>query len=779
MTLMKNGIRRDARAKYASWIVLGAILSTQIAACSRHRPEPQPQVDPQSTAFFTHFIVDSVPPGGLQCCTDVVAIGDINSDGYGDVVIGAQDASGAGLVWYEYPTWQRHDIARGEFTTDGQVADVDGDADLDVVVGDLDEGVLWFEQVDSPDGWVRHRVGPGYAHDISVADIDGDGSVDVAVADKQGVHVLFAGKDGFRRENMVDRAGEGLQTADLDGDGDLDLLYSNVWIEQVRRAALAEWRVHEIDSSWNADTRIQVADVNGDGRLDVILSGSEGESRLAWFETTADAGPDSWTKHDIGNETFVGAHSLRAADYDMDGDMDVVLAEMDSSPQKRIVLLRNDDAGMRWDSRALATHGSHNMVVGDIDADGDVDLVGKNYEGAGRFVEFWENRSADLQRMPAPAAGASAQNGWSYEPLDTRRPESDQHKFGLFMADVNYDGFSDVVAGGSLYLNPGSTRGAWQRISAAPQGDIIHVASGSLSNGWPVLLAVRPESLDVVEAAAVDGSRWTVKKLATLPSGRTQGFATSHPQGTDYDLFFTHGSSLYELRITTKAAQSWRLIKVRSDVQEEGVATGDLDGNAKIDVVAVESSGRRLLWLEKTSPVRWRTRHLGASLRWIDRVAIADLNNDRRPDVIYTEETRDGDYNARLIWLEAPADPWHMKWKPHVVTTLRSINSLDVRDMNGDGNVDLVAAEHTDLWPNEVADDNFTGIFLNRGDGTFDAEVVEIGPHSSHLGAKTLLPATGEPLDIVSVGWEQACCVHRWSRIRPDDRTVADSVLRQ
>jgi hypothetical protein len=87
---------------------------------------------------------------------------------------------------------------------------------------------------------------------------------------------------------------------------------------------------------------------------------------------------------------------------------------------------------------------------------------------------------------------------------------------------------------------------------------------------------------------------------------------------------------------------------------------------------------------------------------------------------------------------------------------------LDVVDANDDGNSDLIVAELTDLRPGMLADDNFVGIFWNRGDGTFVTETVEIGPHSSHLGAQLLRPRSGAALEIVSVGWEQTCCVHRW-----------------
>lgn len=743
------------------WIAM-LVVAAMLSACGSSRPEPQPSVAPESHSLFVHWMVDATPPGGAKCCTDVIAAGDVNGDGFADAVVGGQEAKGAGLVWYEYPTWRRHDVAKGEFTTDGQLFDLDRDGDLDIVIGDLDRGVLWYENRNHGGTWIKHVVAAGYTHDIAVFDVDGDGSGDIVTTDKKRVRIFYSAAAAPRQEQIIERAGEGLQIADLDGDGDPDILYSNAWLEQQRSGGQIAWRLHDIDRSWNVDTRIQVVDVNGDGKLDVVLSGSEGESRLAWFEAPAGDISAPWVRHYIGDETFVGAHSLRAADFDLDGSVDVVVAEMSTSPQKRIRMYLNRQAGAAWRSLPLATHGSHNMVAADVDGDGDVDLLGKNYEGAGRFVEYWENRSADLRLVPTTSQ-LQPGGGWRYQPIDSHRPSEDAHKFGLLVSDLDRDGHPDVVAGGSVYFNPGQDMGQpWRRVQVAPQSDVIHVTPHR-RNQWPLMLAVTGDALELVEARSANGTEWTSRKLHRLPYGRTQGYVAGEaaPDG-DYDFFFSHATSLFQVHITSQDPGKWRFERLKDGVQEEGLALGDLDGDGRRDLVMVDADGKNLVWLEPDGRGTRVVRHLGASLHWIDRVAIADVNKDGRLDVIYTEETRDWDYNARLVWLEAPVDRLHQPWRTHVLTVLRSINSLSVHDVDGDGSVDLLFAEHTDMRPGQSASDNFTGLLHNRGDGTFVTEVVEIGPHASHLGAQLLDPGGGAPLQIVSTGWEQMCCVHRW-----------------
>ena len=222
--------------------------------------------------------------------------------------------------------------------------------------------------------------------------------------DKKHLKAWYADGSGYRREAILEHKGEGLAVADLDRDGDTDILFSNQWLEN-RPADAGGWQAHELAPQWNVDTRVAAVDMNGDGRLDVVLSGSEGEAGIAWFESPAEPRAGTWQQHVIEAGVLVGAHSLAVFDVDLDGDLDVIAGEMHTSPGKRIFAYLQGPAG--WQRVLLATHGCHNLMAGDLDGDGDVDFVGKNYGGNGRFLELWVNRAQDLRSVP---------------PLDPRRP---------------------------------------------------------------------------------------------------------------------------------------------------------------------------------------------------------------------------------------------------------------------------------------------------------------------------------------------------------------------
>jgi hypothetical protein len=101
----------------------------------------------------------------------------------------------------------------------------------------------------------------------------------------------------------------------------------------------------------------------------------------------------SWQKHQIaGDSTYSSLHSLRFADFDLDGDMDIFTAEMHMSgyikqvePHK-VTIFENVDIGTNsWHEHIIATTGSHNARVGDVNGDGYPDIIGSN----------WNNRLPD------------------------------------------------------------------------------------------------------------------------------------------------------------------------------------------------------------------------------------------------------------------------------------------------------------------------------------------------------------------------------------------------
>lgn len=229
-----------------------------------------------------------------------IVAGDIDGDGDTDLAAVTNSSSVANSVfWYENrcgassgPRWQRFVVATGaNFASPGsvQLARIDGDASLDIIVADRGNGrVVWYENGGTPrrNNWpmaiMRSDIaGPDAANPY---DLDADGDLDVVVA--------------FRNANRV------------------------AWLEHPPNPA-GVWPLHDVSLSFVEPRDAAVADLNGDNRLDVIaLSGdssSGGINTLAVFENN---GNGTYSRRLNDGNYFSGSYVI-PGDIDGDGDADL------------------------------------------------------------------------------------------------------------------------------------------------------------------------------------------------------------------------------------------------------------------------------------------------------------------------------------------------------------------------------------------------------------------------------------------------------------------------
>jgi hypothetical protein len=348
---------------------------------------------------FTRVVVDPFPPNG----PDTKTVGDIDGDGFPDIIVAS--STGAGLWWYRYPAWTKHAIrTAGGWTTDMQAADVDGDGDLDVIAPN-GAGLQWYrnprpggDPVTTP--WAEFLIGAEGAnnHDVEVGDLNSDGKLDVVSRTHGGITSAWIQQAPptapFARVVVGTDSGEGTSLGDIDGDGDLDIAHNGFWRENPGNV-FAPWPRHTIDSSWfGVLVGVLVADIDGDGRNDVVLAPSESENgRFSWYEA-ADPKAGPWIEHVI-DPSVSYFHTFKAADVDRNGTLDLVTAEMhQSSDPDEVSVYFNLGGGLGWSQQVIGTMGAHNLRIADIDADGDIDVVGVNWlevAADGAAVTLWRN----------------------------------------------------------------------------------------------------------------------------------------------------------------------------------------------------------------------------------------------------------------------------------------------------------------------------------------------------------------------------------------------------
>ncbi|MCC6698746.1 MAG: VCBS repeat-containing protein [Candidatus Hydrogenedentes bacterium] len=328
-------------------------------------------------------------------------VGDIDQDGDMDVV--AVQEGQKSLQVFRAPEWTRSTLVTfsGAFpyprADDLKLADVDGDGDLDLLTrlgpgpSSDDAGVaVWCENLGRGKRFATHRIGtsPAYVKDIVVADFDRDHRPDVALRMDGATQIWIQEKDRKWTEVILTHPShEGMGAGDLDADGDPDLVMNGFWFRTPDSPAAArmaaKYRRETIDAAWfnqkgdwTANScKVAVGDFDRDGHQDVALSQSERPGyAVAWYRSTTSRGQGPWTRHDIAVVDY--CHTLQAADWDLDGDTDLLVGGMTQSRHRGLKLLLNAGGGTGWTSLVIQTNGSYSAECGDLDGDGDTDIVG-------------------------------------------------------------------------------------------------------------------------------------------------------------------------------------------------------------------------------------------------------------------------------------------------------------------------------------------------------------------------------------------------------------------
>lgn len=698
---------------------------------------------------FQHVIVDPRGPKDPWGKT----IGDINGDGRLDLIVAGNN--GGGLVWYENPTWTRHPIStESGFRTDIEVADIDGDGKNDVIAP-IKDVLVWYRNGD----WRRYEVDRVGLHDVEVADLDGDGKLDIVGRNQSGfsgdgekIYVYHRqSRERWQPRVLVGPEGEGLVLADIDGDQRVDIVVNGYWFQNPGNAT-GEWRSRRYTASWTwPHAFVATGDVNGDGRVDIVLAPSEpaGERyRLSWFEAPANVRTArAWAEHVVDADIETVHHFVGVADMDNDGAIDIVSAEMyQGGDPDEVKIYRNLGKGQRWRKQVLGTMGSHSMRLADLDGDGDIELFGANWSGEEQAVHLWMNQNCD---NPGVA--------WKRHVIDRDRPG---RAVFITTADLDADGWEDVVTGAWWYRNPGNQAGEWERRAiGAGAGDMAAVYDFD-GDGVPDILAARGEPWAKGQRGFVwarNHGRGSFTIYDNLPPGEgdfLQGVAVARfrPDGPIGVAMSWHernrGVQMLTVppdpRVTIPGdprAPRWPWRRIAAASQDEQLSAGDIDRDGDIDLLL------GTVWL-RNDGTDWKALPITSDRGSPDRNRLADMNADGRLDAVVGFEAIStlGD----VVWYEQGprADE---PWKRHLIATVIGPMSLDVADVDGDGDLDVVVGEHNLKEPDKAGLYVFEN--LDGRGGRWQRHTVYVGDEH-HDGAQVADIDGDGDLDIVSIGWE-------------------------
>ncbi len=326
--------------------------------------------------------------------------------------------------------------------------DLDGDGDMDYLAANRDFDVLeWFEN-DGREHFTKHIVTAGIesVSKISAIDLDGDGDIDV-LSGNPGGQIAWHENDGSQNFTMHILGSDGsaysltsptaVLPADFDGDGDIDIvvggaakrelsLLVNDGNETFARRVLktyrfpgGPWNVKIVDFDQNGTMDITVSSTEIDGDPTVFLNNGQAEftthtpapmlphdHEVADFDGNGDnnfvlahgnGGPITWFQDDgvvwdhwLISSNFTDAREIELADFDLDGDIDVLAKNAGSNPHLTwIENLGNN----QFEEHRLVNNGVRFFYVVDLDSDGDQDILFRNEDHLDQKTSWFENRT--------------------------------------------------------------------------------------------------------------------------------------------------------------------------------------------------------------------------------------------------------------------------------------------------------------------------------------------------------------------------------------------------
>ncbi len=589
-------------------------------------------------------------PSYVPMRTDLHAV-DIDGDGDLDVV-GAhlfgmtilQNVGGARFV----------DVTSQSLPTLGLVSavatiDVDGDGDVDLVTrtGDLlaNNGSGVFSLVANAGLTGEPVYAPAR---VLAGDIDGDGDPDVVM----GSDVWLNGGGTFTHGAALPGPAAGMSAcalADFDADGDLDLVmggYPGSIPGSPSTALLL--RNDGLGNFGNATTLPLLADhantsagvvldTDGDRDLDLVLLGRSATAQLLRNDGSGTFALANRAR--IPSLDFV--YAATPGDFDGDGDTDFITA---------LEFVRNDgDGEFAVDTAGRFPPGlssiaefifSRWQAVGDVDGDGDLDLVLSNYDplngnserlllnrGNGTFVDATAGRLADSS---------------------SSQPE---------LADLDGDGDLDLVIAGApdrILLNDGTGRfvplaGAVPTLSGTPVAvRLLMVLADVDGDGDPDLIRFGSPS----HVLANDGTgRFTV--LATAPAAEPWTAEAGDVDGDgsrdlmlDHALWINSGTGTF----TDQTASRMPALGIPSAT--EGAHLADLDDDGDLDVIhGSDNSDPMILvndgtghFVDATASRTFPESSVVRSTRFgVSRSSVVtDIDDDGDPDVVWAAPARPG-----------------------------------------------------------------------------------------------------------------------------------------
>lgn len=495
-----------------------------------------------------------------------VATGDVNNDGKADVIVNARGSSFTGGP---FPTGASILLGNGAggFTRLPFIgfdwgantlwtADVSGDGKLDLV-GFSTSGVATVK-LGGGDGTfgpdILHGTAGGTVSWLVVDDFNYDDKPDLLESSSgfSELHLFNGTGDGKFGAPTVEIGGRpnSVTTADFNGDGKPDVAASNYDLSNI--SVMLNNSAGGLSPTYTISIPQQPisvfsGDFNRDGKLDVgtiNFAPSNGSGGVSIAINNGNGFNPSFTYYNGGPGAFDGLRFMRSAvvaDVTGDGILDIVTSVSDGRGYVSIQR-GNNDGSFGWIGgipigTSSNSYPPYGIGVGDLNLDGNVDIVGSAIASAAVFL----------------GTGNSSGNsftGPTFFPITNNAPEAE-----LVIADFNHDNIPDIA----MTSNTPNFQSGF-----VPK---LHVALGNGSGGFHPSTTYTTGS-GTASIATGDFNNDSHLDLAVAHSYRASG---SHNR---VGVMFGDGTGAFSA-----------VTRYVADINAFDVGLADFDGDGRLDIV--------------------------------------------------------------------------------------------------------------------------------------------------------------------------------------------------
>lgn len=340
---------------------------------------------------FEHISTVSVREEGTidQVQTYGAYAGDLNGDGWSDFVVPNENTNdlrvflndGAG----NYGDFTIIPVIQGDRPSTNEGADLDGDGDIDFVVGSANGSFVHVFKGDGAGGLeqVQNLVVGDRVRGVCLVDFENDGDADIVATSFIANRVALFTNDGTGRFGTLPEtldAGDGewsCASGDMNSDGLMDITIGT------RNAKEFTVLLSNGDGSFTESARIDAGgdpwmmaagDINRDGNVDVASANADSKS-LTVSMGDGSGGLVSPVIYDLSQDGEGFPLAVDLGDLDGDGDLDVVTSDF----RTRLFLIhenQGDGSLLRLPNQLFALEAASCAILHDRDNDGDLDITG-------------------------------------------------------------------------------------------------------------------------------------------------------------------------------------------------------------------------------------------------------------------------------------------------------------------------------------------------------------------------------------------------------------------